>query len=763
AAATGWTYDTAGNQTAEIRNYASGTVTNPGDDINPSATTGARTDLTTTFGYDTAGNRISTADPRRAIEAAKGTTLGADDFISRATFDALGQQLSDKTPTTPGVTITQKTATTAYDELGNVREATDFGGVVTGSEFDRVGHATKAFEDTDGGGVSVPVQTAASTYDAAGRVTTQLDQRQVASPGLGSTEFRYDELGRQIAQASAVGTGVDTETDSGYDALDRRTSMATGVEDAATSQRTRWTYDLGGRLTETDDEFTCSRAAYDYQDRKTVATEGLTSGLPCTGAGLRVVTNRYDGLGRLIEAKVTSGNGINDIPEATTYDAVGNRLTSSATRAGSTTSTVYTVNPLDQIITEVRSIGTTAKTNYDPAGNATDRCLWSSAPTDPCKPAGSTFASPQPSSVTTSSYDARDNRIALRDALARTMTLYDPNHNYQPDATYVATALDSQQHVIAEHQSDFGYDAKHRLTSISQRGCAVTPDTHVCSGTATNTASDTYQYDASDNRTQVVESKDGGAAVTRNYCYDAVSRLRAMKTTTGCTETSGDETFTFDDSGNRTAAGATTFTYSGSGQLASCTTGCGTVTHDSAGRVQRWNGWAFEYDAAGRLTRACQSSTDCTGLANEVEFVYDAEGHRTQTRRYDSGNASPAATWDFRYQGDAIIEEKLTDATHAGVVVRSYVVDDSGSVVTMTIPAGEPGEGTYLPTWNGHGDALGLWRIEAGGTLTLANSFSYATWGTPTTYTHNGYPDLGFRFLYVGEFDVQWDTVHGLG
>lgn len=121
-------------------------------------------------------------------------------------------------------------------------------------------------------------------------------------------------------------------------------------------------------------------------------------------------------------------------------------------------------------------------------------------------------------------------------------------------------------------------------------------------------------------------------------------------------------------------------------------------------------------------------------------------------------------SWDFRYQGDAIVEEKLTDAAHpSGTVIRSYVVNDEGSVVKMTIPAGETGAGTYLVTWNGHGDALALWRIETDGSLTLANSFTYTTWGAPTTSTHNGIADLGFRFLYVGEFDVQWDNVHGLG
>jgi RHS repeat-associated protein len=123
------------------------------------------------------------------------------------------------------------------------------------------------------------------------------------------------------------------------------------------------------------------------------------------------------------------------------------------------------------------------------------------------------------------------------------------------------------------------------------------------------------------------------------------------------------------------------------------------------------------------------------------------------------------AVRDFRYQGDAIVAEQLTDAAHPapGTVVRSYVVDDAGSIVKMTIPSGEAAGGTYLPTWSGHGDALALWRQEPDGTLTLANSYQYDTWGRPTTATHNGIGDLGFRFLYVGEFDVQWDDAFGLG
>jgi len=57
---------------------------------------------------------------------------------------------------------------------------------------------------------------------------------------------------------------------------------------------------------------------------------------------------------------------------------------------------------------------------------------------------------------------------------------------------------------------------------------------------------------------------------------------------------------------------------------------------------------------------------------------------------------------------------------------------------------------------------MAMYRIETNGTLTLANSYTYGTWGRPTTATHNSIADLGFRFLYVGAWDVQWDSTYGL-
>jgi RHS repeat-associated protein len=111
----------------------------------------------------------------------------------------------------------------------------------------------------------------------------------------------------------------------------------------------------------------------------------------------------------------------------------------------------------------------------------------------------------------------------------------------------------------------------------------------------------------------------------------------------------------------------------------------------------------------------------------------------------------------FRYQGEAIAAEYKD-----GTLVREYTLDGTGTISKVTVPAGQTGTGTYLVTWNGHGDALALYRIESNGTLTLANSYTYTTWGTPTTATHNSIADLGFRFLYVGTADVQWDGAYGL-
>ena len=247
-----------------------------------------------------------------------------------------------------------------------------------------------------------------------------------------------------------------------------------------------------------------------------------------------------------------------------------------------------------------------------------------------------------------------------------------------------------------------------------------------------------------------------------NYCYDALNRLQYRNTDAACTSSS-DEEYVYDDAGNRIQADEdgtlTYFDYNGDGQLTCVyTTSCAAdnVDYDSAGRTASYAGWVYEYDAEGRLVTACESSS-CAGSIDKVEFAYDGDGHRTQIKEYLAGVLD--ATVDFRYRGDAIVEE-LTD----GTVSRSYVVDDAGTVIKFCDPDCSGTNPAYLVMWNGHGDALAVWLIDSvAGTLTLANSYTYSSWGAPTTATHNSIADLGFRFLYVGAADVQWDDFSGLG
>ena len=753
---TGWTYDTYGNVTAEIRNYVNGVVDCGTDDETPNASTNARTDLKTAFTYDTAGNQASVADPRRAIAIdadidCSGPTPGADDYISRTVYDALDQAVTTRLPTTPGIADCVgppgcREATTTYDELANIREAADINDLVTATKYDKAGRALETYEDP---AAVAAVTTSVATYDASGRALTVKDQRQVASAALGATEYDYDELGRvtEVTEAAGSSPDVSSITHSTYDNLGREVTEEIGYG-TGTGQITSSTHDIGGRMTKIDDEFTCATTTYDYRDLALTVVEGQSSG-SCSGSGLRTITNTHDGRGRVTSSEITAGQGDNDILAAPAYDAAGNQLSTSSTTAGSTASSTFTYNLLDQLTSEIRSDGGMAtswtKANADAAGNPTDRCVWNTSPgSELCKTVGSTFTT-TPAVHTSSAYDARNERVSLKIPSVGETT-YDPAHNYQLAAVYVPTASGK------EHQSLYTYDALHRLTGITHQLCTISTG-HACSGSPISTGSDTYSYDDNDNRTRVDEH-NGAAALDRYYCYDALNRVVSTRSASGCS-TGLLESYGYDDAGNRTAAGSTTFAYDAQGQLSSCSPSCGTIAYDAAGRTSQWNSWYLTYDGEGRLASACKVSGCATG--DKVTMRYDAEGRRVEIVTRPNGGT--ATTTTFRYQGDAIAQE-LT----GGSVTRTYLTDETGAIVRFCDPDCTGANPQYLVTWNGHGDAASVWKIDTGtGALTLANSYTYTTWGSPSTTTHNSIADLGFRFLYVGRFGVTWDNSLGLG
>ena len=723
-----FTYDANGNLTAEIINYVNGTVTG-GDDVTPNATTLARTDLTTAHAYDTAGNLTSSADPRLAILAVGGSP-GADDYITRWTFDALNRRLSETTPTTPG-NADQQHATTTYDESGKSRAAADLGGLSKALEYDRAARAVRAFEDPAGSDPAIV--TAITTYDGDGRPLSSRDRRQVLDAGLGASEMTYDGLGRPVLSIEAAGTTDESLTEMAYDALGRRTHYVVG------GQSTAYGHDIGGRVTHTDDGFTCTEDVFDYEGRTLSTTYGL-AGSTCSSTGDEfTVTQTFDGLGRLTRQEESGLRPVDDV-----FDSVGNRLHSAPiTQApsGGTESVAsdYVFNLLDHVIEETRtegSVSRTSKITYDAVGNAVDRCLWQAGAVVGSCPTGSN----PPYQVNTATYDARNQRLTLTDGATNQTTVYDPDHNYQPAAVYTPVAAG------VELQTLYGYDERHRLISSATQQCMIS-SSHACSSTVP-LGSSAYAYDESHNRVHVSESADGSISTDWFYCYDARNQLTARNTGAGC-DISSDETYTYDASGNRLtaidAAGTRTFGYTAEGQYAG-------ATHDASGRFGEWNGWSFTaYDANGRLTEACVEPCGTSDL--RLTFTYNADGLRTGTTETVGTTSTDT---ELRYDNGRISAEYVD-----GVLARSYVTDESGAIVKMVVPSGQPNPGTYLVTWNGHGDAINLLHLS-GGTVTLANSFTYDTWGVAAVDSHNGFGDLGFRFRYVGQFGVADDAVLGM-
>jgi hypothetical protein len=211
------------------------------------------------------------------------------------------------------------------------------------------------------------------------------------------------------------------------------------------------------------------------------------------------------------------------------------------------------------------------------------------------------------------------------------------------------------------------------LTSISQQLCTISSG-HSCSSTVA-TGSDTYTNDDDNSRTRVNEA-NGAGTLDRYYCYDALDRLLATRSASGCS-TGLLEAYAYDDGGNRLTAGSTTFAYNGAGQLTSCNPTCGTIAYDAAGRTSSWNGWYLTYDGEGRLSTACKVSGCATG--DRVTMRYDADGKRVELK--SRPNAQSETTVTFRYQGDAIAQEVVANS-----ITRTYVTDESGAMVKVCDP-----------------------------------------------------------------------------
>lgn len=355
--------------------------------------------VTTTYGYDTAGNQTSIAAP-----LSRNTSMLFDELhrlkqisdpgsgVTQFTYDANDNLAAVSDPRTLatsyayngfGDLLTQTSPDTGqtistYDSGGNLATSTDARGAVSAFTYDVLNRVTSAVYRVG----STADQTITFTYDTG---TNGVGRLRSAADANHSTTWTYDALGRVTGKGQTIGTltrsigyaytngnlvGIVTPSGQavgfGYDTNHRVSSISVngttvlaGVTYEPLAGPSGWTWGNG----------TGASRAYDADGRITqIASGGVTNTYGFDDASritsiadVNVPANSwtfgYDSRDRLTNASSTG------VSQGFTYDANGNRLTQTGTAPWT-----LTISPTSNRLTATS--GTQVRSySYDAAGN----------------------------------------------------------------------------------------------------------------------------------------------------------------------------------------------------------------------------------------------------------------------------------------------------------------------------------------------------------------------------------------------------------
>lgn len=673
-------YDADNRPVTVVQNLIGQTIDNPIPPGRPPAAVdrNLRTDTT----YDANGNAIATTDPAGVITR---TYFDADNRPIVVALNLYGQAISVETPPTydPAHPDRNVLTDTYYDDAGNQIAQVDTLGIITRTYYDVANHPEFVVQDLYGQSIYVTtpptynpsypdrnVRTQ-TVYDDAGRAIGSIDTRGVI------TRTYYDALGRaQYVARNLTGQAITVTTPPTHNPSYPDQNVLTTT-----------TYDAwGDAIATTDNAGVIARTYYDALHRGRFVTQNLY------GQGISVQTppaynpaypdrnvtteTAYDGLGSVVKS-------IDPIGKATYTCYDGQRRTIKAVLNPSVSSPCGSYTPSSNTDQDLITLTTydadgNRKTSTDPLSKVTnyayDGVNRLASETDPLTHA------------TSYGYDVLGNRVSMTDAktvatsyefdaLARLTAVvenYKPGFNPDQETNvrteYTYDGLGNRKTIkdARTYVTSFGYDALSRLTSETD------PLTHVT----------TYGFDGVGNRTSLLDTN----GTTTTFGYDALNRP------TGIVYPAPDPavTFTYDAAGNRhtmvDGMGTTQWAYDALNRAIS-------ITDPMSGVV------GYGYDGAGHRTSLTYPDTKHVGysydLAGRLHVVTDWDTLQT-TYTFDKASRpstttlpnSVVSTYSFDDAG------RLTGISHvrSSTTLASYTygVDELGNRTSVTETLRQP-------------------------------------------------------------------------
>ena len=671
--------------------------------------------LTTAWTYDTRGEQETMTDPGTNVTSyvTDASGLVTETIEPVITVTAAGGATSTLSPAT----------LTGYDTYGDVAETEDADGNITSFGYDadgrKTGETLPSYSPPDGTGTITPSK--AWTYTAGGQVhTATVQQGTAASPQAATTTYAYDQLGDQVQQVNP--------------AINEQGTMTQGTSTA--------TYNLVGQVLYTVDPYgSTAYQSYDALDRPSVSSEDTY--LSPTATGEVGSTDAYNTAGELASATTLGGE-----VTSYTYYADG-KLASKADTTGDTTRYAYDL--LGDTIKTTLPDQSADTATYDGAGRKTGTAQLSTT--------GTVLAS------TSATYSPNGNLTSATNADQHTET-------YGYDAIGDPTTQTEPVSATASITTKFGYDANGNETAytdgngnttyytynpwnlqqtVSRPATASDPsdnatttsytaDGQVAEAQLPGGVTQSYTYDALDDVTTETGSGAGAVTVCRDFQYDLDQNVVAAGCATGTG--AGWEYPTWnalgENLGNTGQAGASSFSYTPDGQLASRTdtSGTSTFTYDTDGRqktdTEALTGLSIGYS----YNQLSQPKTVTYGSGGNVRtFTYTPQ-HLTQsdTLATSGGTAIGSVGYSYDLSGQ-LTGETTTGLTGAGTQAFSY--DYAGRLTSWTSTPSGGSAATTGYTYDNDGN-----RLTAGSVSYTYNAQDQLTSGGTNGYTYTPDGDI---------------------